>query len=82
MAEATVKITVGQNCCQHVTAEITLDGETRSFTFLRDEIINGEQDKERKFQAVLSNIKTNVKLSAETDWEKIKTSIDAKGFKV
>jgi len=43
MADATVKLTPGTGTCQHVRVEITHEGETRTFTCLKDEIINGEQ---------------------------------------
>jgi len=80
--EATVKMTPGPGTCQHVRVEITHEGETRHFVQTQDEIINGEQDIDKKFQAILSNVKTNIKLSGETDIAKAAASVNSKGFKI
>jgi hypothetical protein len=82
MADATVKLTPGTGTCQHVRVEITHEGETRTFTCLKDEIINGEQDIDQKFRAIFSNVKTNIKLSGETDITKAAASVNSKGFKI
>lgn len=78
---ATVKLTYGAGSCQHVSVDITIDGETRKFSCLKNELI-GEQDKDQKFLTVLSNVKTNVALSKELDISKISSAISATEFKI
>ncbi len=78
---ATVKMTYGTGTCQHVHCEITIDGEARRYSMLRDELIGGEVEQDRKFQAVLTNIKTDIKLDGKTDMSAIVAKVNAKEFK-
>ncbi len=77
---ATVKIIAGKGTCQHITVEITDGDETRRFSMLREEIEKGEQDKDKRFNAILTNLKTNVMLGGVKDWTMLKTSLDKTTF--
>jgi hypothetical protein len=77
---ATVEMIPGKGTCQHVQVKITVGKETRSYTLLREELV-GEQDVDKQFEAVLANLKTNIKL-AKTEFTDAVTSATLKEFKI
>lgn len=78
---ATVKLISGKAPCQHVSVEITIDDETRKFMLMKDELAR-EKDLARRFEAVLTNVKTNIALQIEEDIAKVANVIAATEFKV
>jgi hypothetical protein len=78
---ATVELIPGKGTCQHVQVKITIDKETRSYSLLREEL-NSEQDVDRQFDAVLVNLKTNIKLSGTTDYSVLAASMTGREFMV
>jgi hypothetical protein len=77
---ADVRLRYGK--CQHVTVDITIDKETRTYVLMQDDLKAGIVDKDEQFDAVLKNVRTNVKLQNEADMAKIATTISLKEFVV
>jgi hypothetical protein len=78
---ATVEIIPSKGTCQHVQVKITVGKETRSYSLLREELV-GEQDVDKQFEAVLANLKTNIKLSGTRDFSVLTANLTGKEFKV
>lgn len=78
---ATVEMILGKEPCQHVTLIVDIDGEKRQFVMTRAEIEKGELVKELKYQAVVSNVKTDIMLQ-KTDLTTAAAVVAAKEFKV
>lgn len=89
--DATVKLTLGKDGCQHVTAEITIDGQTKRIVKTRDQWLEKEEESSiDKFAVVEANIaaylKTDESAAAKDGkalaWDTAATAITAKRFKV
>jgi hypothetical protein len=79
MAKATISLL---DCGLHISINLEIDGETRTYVTTKDDLLSEIPSLEGRFDIVLHNLKTNIKVSGETDWGKIVSSINTKEFKV
>lgn len=79
---AIVTITPGKGTCKHVIVDI-IDGKaSKRFVVLEEDLLAGEVDQNRRFETILCNLKTEIKLSGEVDIATIATNLESKEFKV